>query len=79
LVFDYVTIKAERSDLTRERGRLADFNDGGPFDPIKRWYRFNLRGTRQSECRRQAPPASHARCWNTCGVARRQLTIAMRK
>jgi hypothetical protein len=29
----------------RERARLADFNDGRPFDPIKRWYRFNLHGT----------------------------------
>jgi hypothetical protein len=46
LVFDYVTIKAETSDLTRERARLADFNYGGPFDPIKRGYRFNLRGAR---------------------------------
>jgi hypothetical protein len=45
LVFDYVTIKAERSDLTGERTRLADFNDGRLFDPIKRWYHFNLRGT----------------------------------
>jgi hypothetical protein len=30
LVFDYVAIKAERSDLTRTV-RLADFNDGRPF------------------------------------------------
>jgi hypothetical protein len=45
LVFDFVTIKAEWSDLTGERARLADFNDGRPFDPLKRWYRFNLRGT----------------------------------
>jgi hypothetical protein len=45
LVFDYVTIKAERSDLTRERARLADFIDGRSFDPIEQWYRFNRRGT----------------------------------
>jgi len=45
LLFDYVTIKAERSDLTRERARLVDFIDGRPFDPIERWYRFNLRAT----------------------------------
>jgi hypothetical protein len=45
LVFDYVTIKAERSDLTGERARLAVLNGGRSFDPIKRWYRFNLRGT----------------------------------
>jgi hypothetical protein len=29
----------------REWARLADFNYGRPFDPIKRWYRFNLHGT----------------------------------
>jgi hypothetical protein len=45
LVFDFVTIKAERSDLTRERARIADFIDDRSFDPIERWYRFNLRGT----------------------------------
>lgn len=43
LVFDFVAIKAESSDLTRERARLAGFNDGRPFDPIKRWYRYNQR------------------------------------
>ena len=79
LVFDYVTIKAERSDLTRERARLADFIDGRPFDPIERWHRFNVRGTRKSNRRRQALPASHARCWDSHSVARRQLTIATRK
>jgi len=36
LVFDYVTIKAERSDLARQRTPLADFIDGRPFDPIER-------------------------------------------
>ncbi|MGB6372751.1 MAG: hypothetical protein WBF22_04985 [Methylocella sp.] len=45
MVLDYVTIKAERSDLTRERGRFAVFNDGRPFDPIERRNRFNWRGT----------------------------------
>jgi hypothetical protein len=45
LVFDYVMIKAERSDPTRERARLADFIDGRSFGPIERRYRFNLRGT----------------------------------
>jgi hypothetical protein len=43
LVFDYVTIKAERSDLTCARACLANFIDGRPFDPIERWYRFDLR------------------------------------
>jgi hypothetical protein len=43
LVFDFVTIKADRSNLTREQARLAGFNGGRPFDPIKRSYRCNQR------------------------------------
>jgi hypothetical protein len=43
LVFDFVAIKAESSDLAGERVRLAGFNGGRPFDPIKRWYRCNQR------------------------------------
>jgi hypothetical protein len=75
LVFDYVAIKAERSDLTRTI-RLADFNDGRPFV-------LSSAGTaaRQELTNRvrQAAPASQARCWNTRSVARRQRTIATRK
>jgi hypothetical protein len=34
VVFDYVAIKAETNDPTRERVRRADFNDARPFDLI---------------------------------------------
>ncbi|MGB6174745.1 MAG: hypothetical protein WBF43_00040 [Methylocella sp.] len=44
MVLDYVTIKAETSDLTRERARFAVFDDGGPFDPVERRNRFKRRG-----------------------------------
>jgi hypothetical protein len=43
LVFDFVAIKAESSDLAHERARLAGFNGSRPPDPITRWYRCNQR------------------------------------
>ncbi|MGH6864252.1 MAG: hypothetical protein ACRECN_08305 [Methylocella sp.] len=57
MVFDYVTIKAESRDLSRERARLADFNDARPFHPVERWYQFNLRGTSQSQSWPPSAPA----------------------
>jgi hypothetical protein len=45
LVFDYVTIKAEGSDLARLLGSPCRIQRRA-LDPIKRWYRFNPRGKR---------------------------------
>jgi hypothetical protein len=45
LVFDYVTIKAQRERSYARTSSLVDFNSDRPFDPIERWHRFNLRGT----------------------------------
>ena len=71
-------IKAERSDLARERSRRADFNHGRRFDLIDRLYRFDLRGKRILIAAKRRR-ASQTGGWNTRSVARRQLTIATRK
>jgi hypothetical protein len=62
LVFDYVTIKAQRSDLTRERARLAEFDElsirsSAGIDSI--------RAARVIESRLASAPDFTGRCWNS--------------
>lgn len=78
VVFDYVAIKAETSDLTRERARRADFNDEDRS--ILSWASSaSVRAAQETPRGRQAPQASQARSSNTGGAACRQPTIATRK